>query len=447
MADLAERTFRAADQVAFAKLSGDHNPMHMDPVAARRTQAGHPVVHGVHAVLWALDAAGDHLTGLQALSVRFERMIYVGDRCVLRQRQSRGEGFSLDILVDETVVTRIDLSHPLDGKRSTEHEKQSFAVAASPALFEGAFPKAAAVLGGDFLQELAGLSKLVGMVEPGLHSIFSSFDVLHEPGNVTHGMRFEIVQEDDRFNRTTMSVTGQTLRGQVTAFRRPPPVEQPSCEELRGRVTLGEFDGCKALVVGGSRGLGEITAKLLSLGGADVVITYASGDADAQRVAREIRAVGGTCEVARLDVRMLAKQQVDLKRDFDQLYYFATPFIFGKRGKGFDRNLLAEMMVFYVDAFYHLCAQFSGQQKLTAFYPSTVAVTDRPAGLTEYAMAKAAGEQLCADLPRMLRNVKATTRRLPRLQTDQTASVQPIRTESAVDEMLAVIRNLMLLKE
>ena len=136
MNDLAERTFLPADQIAFAKLSGDHNPMHMDPVAARRTQAGHPVVHGVHAVLWALNAAGDHLTGFKSLSVRFERMIYVGDRCVLRQRQSRGEGFSLDILIDETVVTRIDLRPTVEGKRSSEHEKHSFAVAATPALFE-----------------------------------------------------------------------------------------------------------------------------------------------------------------------------------------------------------------------------------------------------------------------------------------------------------------------
>ncbi|WP_043352503.1 SDR family NAD(P)-dependent oxidoreductase [Methylobacterium sp. B1] len=440
MNDLAERTFLPEDQIAFAKLSGDQNPMHMDPVAARRTQAGYPVVHGVHAILWALNAAGGHLRDFGALSVRFERMIYVGDRCVLRQRQRRGEGFSLDILVDETVVTRIDLGPAVEGRHSSEHEKHSFAVEATPALFEEAFPEAAAVLGGAFLQELAGLSKLVGMVEPGLHSIFSGFNILREPGDVPLGMRFEIAHEDERFNRITISVTGQVLRGQVTAFRRPPPIDQPSCDELRGLVSPDEFSGSKALVVGGSRGLGEITAKLLSLGGADVVITYATGDVDAQRVASEIRAAGGSCAVEQLDVRNLPTQQLDAPQVFDQLYYFATPFIFGKRGKGFDRRLLGQMMGFYVDSFYDLCAHFSRQQKLNVFYPSTIAVTERPAGLTEYAMAKAAGEQLCADLPRMLKNVKATIRRLPRLPTDQTSSVQPVETGSAVDEMLAAIR-------
>ena len=50
------RRFQAADQDAFAHLSGDHNPLHVDPVAARRLIFGGPVVHGIHLLLWALDA-------------------------------------------------------------------------------------------------------------------------------------------------------------------------------------------------------------------------------------------------------------------------------------------------------------------------------------------------------------------------------------------------------
>ena len=53
---LVSRTFSLTDQEKFARLSGDANPMHLDPVAARRTQAGAPVVHGVHALLWALES-------------------------------------------------------------------------------------------------------------------------------------------------------------------------------------------------------------------------------------------------------------------------------------------------------------------------------------------------------------------------------------------------------
>ena len=49
-----KRTFTADDQTRFAQVSGDYNPMHMDALQARRTQAGAPVVHGIHLLLWAL---------------------------------------------------------------------------------------------------------------------------------------------------------------------------------------------------------------------------------------------------------------------------------------------------------------------------------------------------------------------------------------------------------
>ncbi|MDG2207163.1 MAG: MaoC family dehydratase [Pirellulales bacterium] len=53
---LEQKTFTESDQQAFAKLSGDDNPMHVDAIAARRLLFGRPVVHGVHAICCALAA-------------------------------------------------------------------------------------------------------------------------------------------------------------------------------------------------------------------------------------------------------------------------------------------------------------------------------------------------------------------------------------------------------
>ena len=59
-----------ARQAGFAALSDDRNPIHLDAEAARRTQAGAPIVFGVLTVLTALEAcvgAGLDLTAFGGL--------------------------------------------------------------------------------------------------------------------------------------------------------------------------------------------------------------------------------------------------------------------------------------------------------------------------------------------------------------------------------------------
>jgi acyl dehydratase len=53
---LDTRSYQMVDQRRFAALSGDANPIHLDPIAARRELFGGVVVHGMHALLRALDA-------------------------------------------------------------------------------------------------------------------------------------------------------------------------------------------------------------------------------------------------------------------------------------------------------------------------------------------------------------------------------------------------------
>ena len=79
---LAERTFTEADQARFAAVSGDRNPVHLDAVLARRTQAGVPVVHGVHLLLWGLDAlarAEPALASMRRLKAQFKHFVAVDE--------------------------------------------------------------------------------------------------------------------------------------------------------------------------------------------------------------------------------------------------------------------------------------------------------------------------------------------------------------------------------
>jgi nucleoside-diphosphate-sugar epimerase len=77
---------------------------------------------------------------------------------------------------------------------------------------------------------------------------------------------------------------------------------------------------------------------------------------------------------------------------------------------------------------------------LAAFYPSSIAVEERPPGMTEYAMIKAAGEQMCRDMNEHLSNLRILVARLPRLATDQTATVIPGRDRNSIDVLLPLVR-------
>ena len=128
-------------------------------------------------------------------------------------------------------------------------------------------------------------------------------------------------------------------------------------------------------------------------------------------------------------------------QDIDAVFYFATPRIQAKRSQIFHRQAFDEFASFYLERFHELCLWLEGGGRPVRVYlPSTVFVTERPKGMTEYAMAKAAAELLAEDLNRTLRHVRIVHTRLPRLATDQTASITPLTTADNVSVLLDVMQ-------
>lgn len=82
-ADL-ERAFSAEDVAAFARLSGDDNPIHLDAAAAVAAGFEREVVHGVLVTSLLSRLLGTRLPGpgtiLLEQDLRFRRPVYVGDR-------------------------------------------------------------------------------------------------------------------------------------------------------------------------------------------------------------------------------------------------------------------------------------------------------------------------------------------------------------------------------
>ena len=100
-----------------------------------------------------------------------------------------------------------------------------------------------------------------------------------------------------------MAAEAPGMKGQIksllsTKTSRDNPSSRIVCREVESE----EFAAQRALIVGGSRGLGEVTAKLLAAGGAEVVITYYHGEQDARRIVAEIVSHGANAEYLPLNV-------------------------------------------------------------------------------------------------------------------------------------------------
>ena len=474
-ADKTERRFQPTDQALFAHLSGDTNPMHMDALAARRTQAGAPVVHGIHAVLWALDslARSTDLSGLSHITVALNRFILLDRPIALRVTSHTTEAIAADILSEDIAMLSLRLkctqrgggeaqdaflTLPPADLRCAETEPEALRgkeawldPAPGASGMADAFPDLTRAIGAARVTGLALLSTLVGMACPGLHSIFTAFQAeLLDTVPARAGIGFRVTLADPRFRIARMAVAGNGLRATVSALVRMPPAELPGMAALTGLVAPGTFAGQRVLIAGASRGLGALSARLIASGGGGVILTHARGAADAAAVAADIRAhrSDAACDVLPLDVtRDLTDQLAALEGPITALLYYPTPHIRRQKAAVFVPALHEEFLRYYVHGFAALTASLlarGGEAKLAVLYPSSVAVAARPENMTEYAMAKAAGEVLAADLAAADPRLRMVINRLPGLPTDQNATMVRQETEDPVATLLPLLRETVL---
>jgi hypothetical protein len=309
------------------------------------------------------------------------------------------------------------------------------------------FPFASSAIGSHRVASIALLSKLVGMICPGLHSLFGGFSVeLVDDSLHRDRIGFQVSVADERYRMVRMNISGAGIAGSLQAFVRWPPIAQAPLRDIMNIVSPSEFAGSTALIIGGSRGLGALTAKILAAGGGKVIVTYATGRADAEGLTKEITGQIGHDVCYPLHYNVHEKAATQLKRltaDITHLYYFATGNIAGQKESPFVSSLFDQFIQMYVKGFYDCCNYFGehGSGPLTALYPSSVFVGSNPPEMTEYSMAKMAGEMLCSNMNRAGGRVHIIVSRLPRLLTDQTATLLPVETGDPLKVMLPVVRN------
>lgn len=448
---MTSRIFTLEDQLAFATLSGDNNPLHVDPLAARRLMFGSPVVHGIHLVLWALSECrrGAASQAIGKLDAEFLQPVRINTPVDLEWTDAGGQT-RLRVLSEGSVMmkllvrwTEVTPSLPGPAQRQPAQidpvdlvldqvvtgQKARLPLSYDRADLTALFPEIEALMPALQIACLLASTRLVGVHCPGLNSIYAQLtltaNAARDMVTQTGDLAYTISTVDTRFSKINLALEMPGLEGEIIAFFRPAPTAQPSYSEVATTVERDEFDGVRALVVGGSRGLGEIAAKLLAAGGAEVTLSYHSGAGDARRVADEITAGGGQVQIMQLDV---TAETLPKLPDITLLVYMSSPFIFAARNGVFTSSLFNKFCTHYIDGFNRICTTVAKGRKLNVLYPSSVAVGTLPKNMGEYAAAKAASEILCRHLELNHKGLRIHTPRFDRMPTDQTANIIPVKS-------------------
>jgi len=483
--EIGDLRIDARSQMNFAHLTGDHNPIHVDAAVGRRSSFGDVIAHGMNVALSSIErylAARSRETaapppGIARIQLQFLKPVFVDEGLAIVCVSSDRKRTRLSVRHQQSDLATITLVWRQTVSEAAKHRSTALAshqrvepprrdpvrrkiqggdgfagklpLRVGGDLLAHAYPRCVDWLGERAVAGLALLSTIVGMEWPGEYSLFTNatidFSDIPDGGAPDH-LAFRAMSTKTEYAFTRLAVEGPDFSGALDAFFRPAPVKQPSTAELSHAIRTDEFKGCTALVVGGSRGLGEIAAKLLALGGADIILTYKSSVAEAEAVRTEIISTGARCDLLQFDACIQAAPLLPAVAASARLLllYFPSPQIFRRRTTAFSKAWLAEFLDVYVDGFLNTLnvAKRWTSGPISVLYPSSEALDHPGQELIEYAAAKAAGEAICRAIAAEDQQLTMEVPRLPRLLTDQTNSVVQVKTAPPAGILLPILRRM-----
>jgi acyl dehydratase len=459
------RRISPGDSALFAALSGDYNPIHVDAAAARRLQYGETVIHGVHSLCLSLDAWAqdqDHSLVLTGLDVAFRKPVHANDVLDMSCKEKDGKLILLakksgNVVLKVAFTARdgewgapVSAPQQPPAESATTLQSEQLAAAAgnvplmvAPVNASELFPDLVRVFGLDTLAVMLATTRVVGMKCPGMRSLYVRLSLeFGAPLQLIPELRYSVSNYDERFGFLVVAFSAGGLEGSAECCFRSAVVDQPDVKALKERVGAGQFSGQRALVIGGSRGLGEYTSKLVAAGGGEVVVGYRSGEQDAAAVAADIVANGATATTIHIDTNLPGWAKSIRLGEFTHIYYFASPRITANSGE-FDQVLYESFRGVFVDAFKELLNGIADSKaKVRVFAPSSIFVTTAEPDFAEYIRAKLEMEELCVAVSKRNANLVISTPRLPRLRTDQTAGLDDDAFSDTGDALVPLIAEL-----
>jgi NAD(P)-dependent dehydrogenase (short-subunit alcohol dehydrogenase family) len=447
----------------FGKLTHDLSPIHMDPLYARRTQFGGPIVHGVACIFSALGQwANGRKFQLQSLDVDFRRPIFVGEEYEIKILESP-ELVTLRIQSNGIIHTNIKFtwkeytSHRMGPITLTLDQEKSFktislttpdqaVIANESKLYAidssllAQFPEHL-VLSADQMpfgqiQALAWASWVIGMRRPAQEALFSklSFVFSASPPSVQTLCltQLEIQEEKDysllEFRGSALGVKSFSL----SAFERKKPL-WIGLDEIQSLVSNSRgLEGKVTLVTGGARGLGAVLARAFALQGSTIILTALHDSQESAKILEEISSLGIKVIFFKGDIgssgfcRLLRSTLLAQEKKLDFLILNAFPPAASNKTAAFDSNAittyLSNAIPYVSEPLLHLLDLVKERGSILNISSSFVVKPDP--SFVPYICAKAAVESIVKIYAAKDKSRKYLNLRVPRIATDQTNSIQ-----------------------
>tara|TARA_Y100000748_G_scaffold266333_1_gene236680 strand:- start:25 stop:1269 length:1245 start_codon:yes stop_codon:yes gene_type:complete len=388
---LSERIFTKDNQESFATLSGDWNPLHLDEEVARRSLTGTIIAHGMHGVLWALNSViklNYINNNIESIQVRFHMPIKLNEKtqCYFIEDDIKKK-YKIVIKSNEVLKTTILISsskfkhsnvisngkyeklspkiYNFDKNTTKQFIKE---LKLDKILYESMFSYLNKKFSDIQINVLLGISNIIGMECPGYYSLFSGFNVIWNACS-ENLIKYQIDDYNERFSSVKIKIKSGDTIGQLQSFIRPPSVEQKLSHKVKKSIPNKIFSDWKVLIIGGSRGLGESSARLLAQGGAKLCLTYCKGLNDAKKISRET-----SSQIIHLDI--FSDYAINIDWQPTHLLYFPTPNIVNE-----DKNVNSKYLIeiyekYFIEGFEKIIKKIYSGKMLKVFYPSTVYIDD-----------------------------------------------------------------------
>ncbi len=463
-----KHNFKVTSQevIDFANSSGDWNPIHYDKEISRRYITEEPISHGILTLLKVLNEYSyTKQVHFLFLKCNFIQPIYPNFEYKLFSESISTESDNLYLFSNNILIFNCNLKYDYEKIESNNNiiykePKKSIPLNPSFKDLKDSKGRLDLLIKSNFIEtnfssliksnsihslvSLISTSRLVGMVCPGFNSLYSSLSVSFTQNLSYKYLQWNAISTSRKFLPINIIFKSSGLEGSLSTFYREELVDQLSIQQLKTKVKIKEFSVKNILVIGGSRGLGELTAKLLSMRKANLTLTFNKGNKDANRIVKDIIDSGGKAKCAHLNVLNLDTIDEFIKShfQFDQIYVYASPRIKESTKCIFDFELFEKYNSFYVKTLLKLVEAVSKNKskQVNIFYPSTIFLDEEiNSAFSEYTSSKLLGETIGRNISKKYSNIKIISSRLPRMLTDQTSKVNSSLIEDSAKVMNRIL--------